>query len=219
MPTRTRALYEANRLARWLLVTIGRELRVARVTAGLTQREVSQRLETSPSRVCRVEGGQIATLRLADLARHAAVVGLKPYVRLYPLGRRLLDGRQLALLGRLRERIAPTWKWETEVGMPIVGDMRAADCRISVPNCAIVVEAYTRFADYQAQSRSALLKLRDLGADRLILLVEGTRANRRAVADASVRMNGTDVFPLGTRETLAALAEGRDPGANGIVFL
>ncbi|MEO8510994.1 MAG: helix-turn-helix transcriptional regulator [Chloroflexota bacterium] len=217
MPTRTRPLYEADRLARWQLVTIGRELRVARIIAGLTQREVAERFETSASRVCRVEGGQIATLRLADLTRHAAIVGLKPYVRLYPLARRLLDARQLALLGRLHERIGPAWKWETEVAMPIPGDLRAADCRISIPTC--VIEAYTRFADYQAQSRSGQLKLRDPGADHLILLVEGTRANRRAVAEASARMNGNEDFPLGTREMPAALAESRDPGANGIAFL
>ena len=62
---------------------MGRELRLARRTAGMRQQDVARVIGTSKSRVCRVEHGQIATLSLEDLSRHAAAVGLKPYLKLF----------------------------------------------------------------------------------------------------------------------------------------
>ncbi len=217
MATRSRPLYEATRLARWIRGDMGRELRLARIAAGMRQLDVARMLGTSKSRICRVEHAQIQTLNLHDLAHHAAAVGLKPYVKLYPLGRRLLDQPQLSLLAKLRGRLHPSWSWETEVPVPIQGDLRAGDCRIANPDCAILVEAYTRFSDYQAQVRSAHRKQADLGATRLILLLAATHANRSAIREAGVVAR--DSFPLGTKATLAALADGRDPGADAIVFL
>ena len=217
MATRTRPLYEATRLARWMLTDVGRELRIARIAAGMRQRDAARLLHTSKSRICRVEQGQVATLNLPDLASHAAAVGLKPYVKLFPLGRRLLDQPQLDLLARFRARLHPSWSWETEVPIPIPGDLRAGDCRIAIPESALLVEAYTRLSDYQAQVRSARRKQADLGVTRLVLLLAATHANRRAIRDAGIVAR--DSFPLGTRATLAALAEGRDPGADAIVFL
>ena len=77
------------------------------------------RLRGSETRISLVEQGRVPTLSLDQLARPAAAVGLKPYVKLYPLGWRLLDAPQLALLARLRARLHPTWTWATEVPMPI----------------------------------------------------------------------------------------------------
>ncbi|HUG48059.1 MAG TPA: hypothetical protein VMP67_06565 [Candidatus Limnocylindria bacterium] len=164
-----------------------------------------------------VEHGRVTRLNLTQLARHAAVVGLKPYLKLFPLGRRLLDSPQLQLLGRLHVRIHSRWMWETEVPMPLAGDLCSGDCRISVPGCTILIEAITRFSDYGAQTAAAARKKRDLGADRLILLLAATHANRRAVAEAGPVASGS--FPLGTKQAIAALAEGRDPGADAIIFL
>jgi hypothetical protein len=101
--------------------------------------------------------------------------------------------------------------------MPIAGDLRAADARASIPGCAAVFELWTRLADAQGQTRSAALKARDLGADRLIIVVKATRANREALRQASPSLQ--DSFPLGSRSILRLLADGRDPGANGIVLL
>jgi transcriptional regulator with XRE-family HTH domain len=217
MANRTRPIYEATRRVRWRLGEIGRELRLARISAGMRQADVARQLGTSTSRICRVEHGQIATLRLPDLARHAATVGLTLSVKLYPLGRRPLDRPQLDLLGRFKQRLHPAWSWRTEVPIPIAGDLRSGDCIIAIPGCTILVEAYTRFSDYQAQTASAARKKRDLGADRLIILVGASHANRRALAAASSVSAGS--FPLGTKATLNALADGRDPGADAIVFL
>ena len=196
---------------------MGRELRLARVAAGLRQVDVARLLGTSKSRICRVEHGRVLTLNLPALSRHAAAVGLKPYVKLFPLGRRLLDKPQLELLARFRQRLHPSWTWETEVPMPLPADLRSGDCRVAIPGCAILVEAHTRFSDYQAQTASAARKKRDLGADRLILLIGATHANRRAIAEAAAISDGS--FPLHTKAALAALSEGRDPGADAIVLL
>lgn len=205
------------RLARWILADVGRELRIARIGAGLRQADVAARCGTSKAHVCRVEHARLATLSVAAISRHAAAVGLKPSVKLYPLGRRLLDGPQLELLKGFRARIHRAWKWETEVPVPIAGDLRSADCRLTLPGCVILVEAYTRLADWQAQSASAARKKRDLHADRLILLLAATHANRKAVSEAQPVTTGS--FPLTTKAAMAALAEGRDPGADAIVFL
>jgi transcriptional regulator with XRE-family HTH domain len=214
---RTRAQYESARLSRWILADVGRELRIARIAAGLRQADVASRCGTSESRICRVEHARLATLSVAAISRHAAAVGLKPSVKLYPLGRRLLDGPQLELLKRFHARIHRAWKWETEVPIPLPGDLRSADCRLSLPGCTVLVEAFTRLSDWQAQSASAARKKRDLDTTRLVLLLAATHANRRAAAEARPVVTGS--FPLTTKATMAALAEGRDPGADAIVFL
>ena len=178
---------------------------------------MASRCGTSESRICRVEHARLARLSVAAISHHAAAVGLKPSVKLYPLGRRLLDGPQLELLKRLHARIHRAWKWETEVPIPLPGDLRSADCRLTLPGCTIVVEAHTRLSDWQAQSASAARKKRDLEATRLVLLLAATRANRQAVAEANPVASAS--FPIATKAALAALADGRDPGADAIVFL
>ncbi len=208
---------EATRLARWLLRDLGRELRVARIAAGLRQLDVARRLGTSPASICRVEKGSIQALTLGRLQRHAAAVGLKPFLKLYPSARRVLDQPQLGLLADFRARLHASWSFATEVGVPIPGDLRAADCRFAIPGCVCIGEAYTRISDYQAQSRAALLKKRDLGAERLYLIVRGTTTNRDALGAAGDLVRAS--FPLGTRAVMQALGEGRDPGGDGIVLL
>ncbi|MGI8657839.1 MAG: helix-turn-helix domain-containing protein [Candidatus Limnocylindria bacterium] len=217
MATRTRPQYEASRLETWIRNDVGRELRLARTASGMRQTDVARLLGTSGSRISRVEHGLVRTLNLHDLAHHAAAVGLKPYLKLFPLGRRLLDRPQLELLGRFRARLHPSWSWETEVPVPIPGDLRAGDCRITIPGCAVLVEAFTRLSDYQAQVRNARRKQADLGADRLILLLAATHANRRAIAEAGAVARAS--FPCPTKETLRSLAIGADPGRDAIVFL
>jgi len=217
MANRTSALHEATRQAAWTLHELGRELRIARVISGLTQSRVAKGIGTSQSRVSRTEHGLTSDAGLATLARHAAAVGLKIHVRLYPRGRRLLDAPQLGLLRRLRTRISSDWTWEIEVPVPIAGDLRAADAKLTSAAVTIVVEAITRLADAQAQARAAMLKKRDLRADRLILLVAATVANRRALREAGPDL--TVAFPVGTSAALRTLACGQDLGADAIVVL
>ena len=74
-----------------------------------------------------------------------------------------------------------------------------------------------RMADGQALERRLALKLRDDPEGHLILLVAETRTNRAVLRSISSGL--TELLPNGTRDLLAALAAGRDPGASGIAFM
>ena len=217
MPTRSSPLHEANRLTAWQLMELGREIRLGRITGGRTQRAVAESVGTSVARISRIERGLVPTITLRQLSRTAAAVGLKLYIRAFPASRRLLDQPQQDLLSELQRRAHASWRWESEVPMPIAGDLRAGDARSSVPGCSVLFELWTRLADWQAQTRSALLKQRDLRADRVVLVLRATHANREALRQAGPAARET--FPLQGRQVLRALGEGRDPGANGIVLI
>lgn len=217
MPPRTHVLADAERFIAWLRLDIGRELRLARHTIGATMQQVAERVGWSKSKVSRIERGLSRRVSLADLARLAAVVGLRPSVKLFPTARALRDVGQLELLAALNTRMHASWHSQQEVPMPKDNDLRAADQLSIIVGCRVMIEAYRRLSDYQAQSRSARTKQRDLGADRLILLVEDTRANRRALAEAG--REPIRSFSIPQRAMLAALGAGRDPGGDGIVLL
>ena len=208
---------EAAQLVRRQLLDIGRELRMARFSAGMRLVDVARAARTSASTISRVERGLARRVSYERMAFVGTAVGMKVSVRAYPAGRRLLDTPQLRLFHLLRARAHASWGWRTEVQMPIPGDLRAADACATIPGCVVMFEIYTRFWDFQGQSRAALLEQRDLGAHRLVLVVGATTANRRALQEAGGAVLSS--FPLGTKSVLRALAEGRDPGANGIVVL
>jgi len=217
MPPRAHTLADADRAIAWLRVEAGRELRVARHAAGATMAAVGLRLGWSKSKVSRIERGLSPRVTVADIARCAAVVGLRASLKLFPSGRALRDIRQVQLLAALNARMHSMWRSTQEVPVPIPGDLRAADQVSELPGCRLMIEAYCRFSDWQLQTRAARLKQRDLGATRLLLLLEDTLTNRQAVAAA-----GEDTlrsFPVSQRAMLAALGGGRDPGGDGIVFL
>lgn len=217
MANRTSIIREAGFIATSILRDIGRELRLARILAGMTQSRVGARIGRSASHVSRVERGRVPSVRLPTLVAHAAVVGLKPWVRLFPARARPMDAPQLAVLARLRTRISTEWGVELEVPVAIPGDLRAADVILSVPGCRILAEIITRLADFQAQVRAARLKHRDLHTDRLIMVVAATTTNRRVLRE--IGPAATVAFPLGTRTTLEALSAGRDPEGDAIVLL
>lgn len=217
MPPRRHTLSEADRFLAWLRTDLGMELRLARHNAGATMQQVAHKLGWSKSKISRIERGLSPCVTLADINAFAAVVGLRPYFKLYPFGPSLRDVGQVELLAALNVRMSPRWHSEHEVLMPKPGDLRAADQVSTIPGCRLMVEAFRRFIDYQAQSRAARVKQRDLGADRLLLLLEDTRTNRRALAAAGLEPRRS--FPIPQRAMLAALAAGRDPDGDGIVLL
>jgi len=98
--------------------------------------------------------------------------------------------------------------------MPIAGDLRAGDATVEGRFGTILVEAETRLTDIQAVTRKAALKRRDLGANRLILLISDTPNNRRAL---ELHPEVREHLPISTRKCLAALARGDDPGGDCLV--
>ena len=159
---------------------MGAEIRGARLAAGLSQRDVAHAAAISQSRVSRLERsvGQNATL--PELSVVGSVLGLKLVVKLYPVLDRVRDEPQLRLLDSLAVQLPAGTGWRTEVPMPLPGDLRAMDAVIALGRCRVAIEAWTRLGDAQAQVRSAILKRRDLGADRLVVLLADTPHNRLA---------------------------------------
>ena len=210
-------LSAARSRARAVRIDLGSEIRHTRLAAGLSLTEVGTAIDRSASWISRVERGIVVGARLDDLIVLGASVGLKVWVTTFPAERAIHDAPQLALLRRFRARVGEHWQWNYEVLVPIQRDLRAADAVIRIGSVVVMIEAFTRLADGQAQLRAVLAKARDMGIGRVILVIAATHANRRAL-DIAADVVAAD-FPLGTRAVLTALAAGRDPGANGVVLI
>jgi transcriptional regulator with XRE-family HTH domain len=216
MPIRERAAQRGARRGQWLRGRLADGLATARRGSGLSLREVGRRLGVGHDRVARAERGDPIALTIDFAAQMAAVLGLELGLSLHPDGDPVRDKGHLALLARFRSRLDPGLGWRTEVAMPIIGDRRSADAVITGPGFGVLIEAETHLDDVQALERSIAGKQRDLGIDRVVLLVSDTRHNRevtRRVAELRRR------FPVETRSCLQALRRGGDPGGDALVIL
>ena len=216
MPAVVKVLDEAARRESAIRRTIGDELRQARLVAGVSQRRVSEALGCSSAMISRVERGLVRNLTLRHVTRHAVVVGLALRADLFPAGAPIRDAGQLKVLARLQRHVADPFRWVLE--MPVGrGDLRAFDAGAIRSGCRVAFEAWSRVRDAQAQARSSHRKQLDAGVDRLVLVFGDTWTNRAAVRAAGEALRRA--FPLTSRQVLAALRTGRDPGGNGIVFI
>jgi hypothetical protein len=216
MGTRERPSDRGRRRAIDALRRLGNDHRLARTGAGLSLRDAGAASGAPHQQLLRFERGELDRISIPDLGAWCAVVGLDLALRSYPAGDPLRDRAHLALLERLRTRLHPSLRWKTEAPLPIPGDLRAWDALIRGGEWRLPVEAETVLGDLQATERKLTLKLRDSGADHVILLVADTTPNRRALGAAPGAFAN---LPLGTREMLRALSRGDDPGGSGIVIL
>jgi len=171
----------------------------------------------SHSQLARIEHGEIAAATVDQIARAAAVLGLRTSIRLYPESEPIRDVGHHRLIERLRARVHPSLFWRTEVPLGVPGDLRTWDVETGTRSWSVKAEAETRLADIQALERKLALKRHDDGEPTVVLLVADTRHNARVLR--AVRESLRDAFPLDTREILAALGASRDPGRGGIVVL
>jgi transcriptional regulator with XRE-family HTH domain len=102
MAHRERPRDRGTRRARRLLAELGRELREARLGAGLRQADVARAARVSSSWVSRVELGQAAEVGMRKLTVMLAIVGLDLAARAYPVADPLRDDGQRRLLARFR---------------------------------------------------------------------------------------------------------------------
>jgi transcriptional regulator with XRE-family HTH domain len=196
---------------------MGREIRGARTTGGVSQREAGAVVGISHSQFGRIERGELEEVSVDQLSRACAAVGLRLVVRAVPDADPAVDAGQLALLGRFRKLLPAETRLRTEVPLPHPGDRRSWDAVATLHGGATAIEAETRLRDIQALDRRCALKRRDGGIELVILLVADT-ANNRAVLDIhreDLRAN----FPLDGRQILPSLRTGRAPSASGIVVL
>lgn len=196
---------------------VGDDLRTGRHILGLTLRELSAGIGVSKSELSRRELGKSARLTGEKLAVHAAAVGLRLSISLWPVGGGIRDAAQARYLAAFLARVGRRWQVTLEAVVPIPGDLRAADAVLQLGSARIAVEVVTRLADLQAQLRAAQAKARDLGATRLVIVLASTHANREALA--ATRPSLVEAFDLDTRRVMAELAAGRDPGRDAIIVL
>jgi hypothetical protein len=165
----------------------------------------------------RIERGVLEDLTVAQASRAGLAVGLRLASRYYPDGDPVRDRAQLAVLERFRRRLPPGADWWTEVPLPIAGDRRAWDALLRLAGRRAGCEAETRITDVQSLERRLALKLRDGGADILILLVSDTRWNRGVLAAHREALRA--LLPLDGRDVLRSLAGGQLPAGNGLIVL
>ena len=216
MANRVRTIDEARRTWHRLGDEIGGELRTARLNLGVTQRDVGMAIGASASEVSRRELGQARRLTGERLAVHAAAVGLRVSVKLFPVGGGIRDAAQARYARGLLARIGHAWHITLEAGMPRFGDLRAVDILLVGGAARIAIEVITRVGDLQAHIRAARLKTRDIAATRLVLVVADTHANARTV-DALRPMLAAD-FDLDTRRVVAHLEAGREPPRDALIL-
>jgi hypothetical protein len=92
--------------------------------------------------------------------------------------------------------------------------MRAFDTVLQLPGGQVAIEFVTRLADAQAQFRAMHLKKRDAHVDRLVVVVQGTRTNRRALAQAGQVLLD---LPGKSQVLLRALVAADLPTADGVI--
>lgn len=217
MTSRITLLAQARADTRRTKEELGREIRSARHSSGVSQRVAGARVGMSHAQFGRIERAELDDPTIDQAARACASVGLSLIVRAVPGGDPALDAGQLALLDRLRRRLPTTITLRTEVPLPIPGDRRAWDGVITIDGVDVAIEAEARIRDAQALDRRCALKRRDGGIATMILLVADTIANSRMLALHRGALRSS--FPLDTRTVLAAIGAGRPPSASGIVVL
>jgi transcriptional regulator with XRE-family HTH domain len=183
---------------------------------GVSQLEVAKVVGVSQAAISRTERAVGTGLTVDRLARHAAAVGMRPSIKLYPDGSRLRDRAQLRVIEALRPSVSSRFHWRAEAPIGGAGDLRAWDVLLTGP-ASIGIDAETRIEDIQALQRRVELKRRDSGVDRVVLVVADTRHHREVLREHRASLLRS--FPLRTRDVLAALRAGTDPGGDGIVVV
>ncbi len=217
MPSRYRRIDHGNHHADLTLRQLGEEIRIARLTAGWSLRELARQTGYSRTYLSRIERGTASGASLRSLEVIFAALGMELSARAFPQGPPLRDAAHARLLARFRERLAPTITLRTEV--PLRGDRerRAWDGELALGRDTCKLEAETVLYDLQAQDRRIARKLEADGVARVILLAADTRRNRRVLRE--FRPLISQRYPLTTREVRAGLAVGRLPSASGCVVL
>ncbi len=217
MASRERAIDVGAARARAVLDRIPAEARTARLNAGLGQDDVARALGLSRSQYSRIERGLSPDLSIDLAVRLFAILGHDLSVRAFPNGDPVRDAAHTALLDRLRRRCHPSMRWQTEVPLPIPGDLRAWDATAVCPAFRAGVEAETRLRDIQAQERRLSLKQRDGEMDRVVLLVLDSRSNRDVLRAHAAW--AAERFPVPGSRALELLGAAVDPGGDTLILL
>jgi transcriptional regulator with XRE-family HTH domain len=178
----------------------------------------ARRAGVSRAQLSRLERGEIARPTLDQLCRAGRSVGLVPTFRFYPGDVEVRDRAQLALLARFERLLAPPLRLRREVPLPIAGDKRAWDARVTDGSASASAEAESRVDDCQAVARRIELKSRDDPSAGPVILIVNKTAHNRAVLAAhreALRMQ----FPLDGASITRYLRSGTVPPLGGIILV
>ena len=204
--------------ARRVAQEAGRDTHGARVAAGLSLAAAARRAGMSPSQLGRIERGELQRPTVDQIGRAARSVGLRLSFRLYPSGVHVRDHGQLVVVGRFSRLLGPGLQLPREVGLPIPGDLRAWDGRITGGDRPASIECIVRLGDLQAQARAIELKARDDPAAGVVILVIARSAHNRAIL-ATHREALRQQFPLDGAAVARHLRAGRIPPDSGIIMV
>jgi transcriptional regulator with XRE-family HTH domain len=207
--------------ARYLATLFGRELRLARTTAGLSQAQVARRAGISQIQVSRAERGK-TDVSLDARCRLAAACGHELGWRLYPVATvRLRDSGQMALAQAITSAAHPTWRARLEVPVA-AGDARAADLVLTNEREILHIEIERALVDFQAQLRSAQLKREALAAReerpmRLVVAVPDSKTTKARLAPFAQLI--AQIMPAGSREIWRSIRTAEPLNHDGILFV
>jgi transcriptional regulator with XRE-family HTH domain len=207
--------------ARHLAQRFGRELRIARVGMGLTQRQLALRSGVSQGFVSLVERG-LRTPSWPIACQLSAAVGCELSLKLFPAeGVGLRDSGQASLAEVIAEAAHPRWRARLEVPLGD-GSRRAVDIGLDHEDEVVALEIERGLVDLQAQYRAATLKRNRIAGHesrpvRLVIGVPDTPAIARVLAahDALIQR----ALPVPSRAIWSALHRGTVVGGDGILLI
>jgi transcriptional regulator with XRE-family HTH domain len=217
MPATERRVQRGEHHGRYLLQTLARELRSARLGAGISQRRLAREVGVSGVHVSRIERAAVPGVSMLLLARMFAVLGQRLSARPYPEGPPLRDIAHIRLISRLQVELSPPLRFRTEVPLGRDNDQRAWDGEVFDAGGSCKVEAETALHDVQATDRRIALKMADDDVVRVLLLVAESRRNRRALREFRHLVSAR--YPLGHGTVMRELRAGRLPERGGVVVL
>ena len=179
-------------------LALGRQMRILRLRRGLRQEDVRIRTGASRDRIREIENGRLDDLRLGDLRRIGAAVGVRLRVSLIVATgdlSHLADGAHAAMVGSVASMLR-SQGWDVAVEVEYSGGSVDVLGWHAATRTLLVVEVKSRLTDVQATLRQlgryerlAPALARRLGWDvavigRLLVLPQ-TRAQRQVVATAA----------------------------------
>src|SRR4051794_38912618 len=189
-----------------MLATFADEIRYARLASGASQSAVAAAARTSTTKLSRAEAAKLRSLTVFDAVVLADAVGLDLSMKAYPGRTPTRDAAHAAKLHALLAHVSVPLRYRLEVPLPFregAPEQRAWDAMLYAGDGETGVELEMRLYDLQAQIRRIHLKWRDSGAQRLLLLISDSHANRRALRTYPSYLN--DLPRLKTAGVLALL--------------
>jgi transcriptional regulator with XRE-family HTH domain len=192
------------------------ELRIARINAGVSQRDLAAALGVSQGEIWKLERAKTADVGVVRLAEVASALGYELSIGLHPVGDGIRDKGQQALIGRFRALLAVGWRVLAEAPFPQPGDPRSWDLLLRGSRQVIGVEAETRIRDVQELVRRMRGREQDGGTDIVLLVLSDSAHNRRLVAE--VREALGERWAATPRAARRALREGGPLPGSGVVL-